>query len=221
MSFTLFSTRKSEINNAIATIQAQITLLQQQLADQQAFLQEIGTVEQAGESALNQARTFLSMVRAIDPSQELVFWQAMDALKSTDMEALAPTPEVTEVTEEQETVPDSTGSPEPDTVEVTAVEIEETTPDITLEEVSETTSEATSEATEEDDANNQNDDRLLTYAELTRVSWSDLKKICIDRTITNPSGQRLTRKFAEQALLNKLRTTDILHLANYSTIIAN
>lgn len=219
MSFTLFATRKSEINAAINGLQSQITLLQQQLADQQAFLQEIGTVEQAGESALNQTSTFLSMIRAIDPSQEAVFWQAMDALKNSDVEALAPAVEVNDTLRTQ-TTPDSPAPDVADTLEVTAVEVvEETIPDVALDDVSETTS----EATEEDEADKpvQKDDRLLTYAELTRVNWSDMKKICTDRSITNPSGQRLTRKFAETALLNKLRTTDISHLANYNAIIAS
>lgn len=79
--FTLFQARKSEIASNISAIEAQIVALQQRLVDEQAFLQELGTVEQAGQSAINQAMTFLSMVRAIDPTQESVFWQAMDALK--------------------------------------------------------------------------------------------------------------------------------------------
>lgn len=121
MTFTLFATRKQEIGSAIASIQSQIAILQQQLADEQAFLQEIGTVEQAGESALNQARTFLSMVRAIDPSQEVVFWQAMDALKSAEVEMIAPSSDA------QTDVSPVTTSPTPDepqTVEVDAVAVE-------------------------------------------------------------------------------------------------
>jgi hypothetical protein len=125
MSFTLFATRKSEINSAIASIQSQIAQFQQQLADQQAFLQEIGTVEQAGESALNQARTFLSMVRAIDPSQEAVFWQAMDALKNQNLEILPPgNNDTTESSPTPDAVPPA--PEETTTVEVEATEVVET-----------------------------------------------------------------------------------------------
>jgi hypothetical protein len=125
MSFTLFASRKSEINSTIASIQSQISQLQQQLANQQSFLQEIGSVEGAAESALIQTQTFLSMVRAIDPSQEAVFWQAMDALKNENLEILSP---ASDDAAESSPTPDAT-APTPEettTVEVEATEVTET-----------------------------------------------------------------------------------------------
>lgn len=92
MTFALFTARKTEINVEINAINNEIALLQQNLQKQQQFLQEIGTVEQAGESALAQTQTFLAMVRLIDPSQESVFWNAMDALKVQNQPAF-PAPE--------------------------------------------------------------------------------------------------------------------------------
>jgi hypothetical protein len=210
MSFTLFASRKSEINSAIASIQSQITLLQQQLADQQAFLQEIGTVEQAGESALNQARTFLSMVRAIDPSQEGVFWQSMDALKNENLEALPPgNSEAAEPSPTPDTTPPS--PEETTTVEVEATEVVEATNEEQADEVKPSETTDPLETTEEADADKPV--FPLTAAEIKRIKWTDLQDICTKKNITDPSGQRLTRKFVERTLLGQLTSADIAHLA--------
>lgn len=222
MSFTLFATRKSEISAAIASIQSQIALLQQQLADQQAFLQEIGTVEQAGESALNQTLTFLTMVRAIDPSQEAVFWQAMEALKSTETEALAPGNDTPEP--DNDPTPPTPGGGVPvneaeegetiETIEAIATPVTEDTPAPTPTPVAATTIETTEEdvAIKSDD----NDSQPLTADELKAISWSDMKKLCLDKGVSDPSGQRLTRKFAQAALLGKLLRSDISYLGKRS-----
>ena len=215
MSFTLFSTRKSEINDAIASIQSQIASLQQQLADQQAFLQEIGTVEQAGESAINQTLTFLTMVRAIDPSQEVVFWQAMEALKATETELLAPSndPEP----DNDPTSPTSGGGmPIEDATEEGKTIDAIATPIIDAEDtpVPPTPVAATLETTKEDVATQlaDNDTQPLTADELKAIRWNDMKKLCLDKGVTDPTGQRLTRKFAQTALLGKLIRSDISNL---------
>jgi hypothetical protein len=98
----LFSARKQEITSIIDSIKEQIKGLQQELLNQENYLQQLGTVEQAGQSALDQTSTFLSMVRAIDPTQEEVFWHAVNALKgdSIFLPASVEVAEQTTVTDE-------------------------------------------------------------------------------------------------------------------------
>jgi hypothetical protein len=206
MTFTLFTARKNEIGNAIACIQSQIALLQQQLADQQAFLQEIGSVESAAESALSQTRTFLSMVRAIDPTQESVFWASMDTLKSAEVEALAPgNDEITETDTPPATTPPATdAAEEPQTVEVEAVKVE-TQGEEEEDEAQITDSASTPNST--DDATQQ--PLPLTADQIKKITWKELQDYCAKKGVSDPTGQRLTRKFAEAGLLGKLTTADI------------
>lgn len=172
MSFTLFSNRKNQINNAIAGIQSQIAQLQQQLADQQAFLQEIGTVEQAGESALTQTQTFLTMIRAIDPSQEEVFWQAMDALRNEELTAIAPSNDDTPEEAEQEAAAETDIS----TIDVDVIS------KATEEELHEDTSETeTLETQEEEDADkpvlNGNGNGHLSVERLNNLTIQQIRKL--------------------------------------------
>jgi len=187
MTFSLFTARKTEINVEITAINNEIALLQQNLQKQQQFLQEIGTVEQAGESALAQAQTFLAMVRLIDPSQESVFWSAMDALKVQNQPAF-PVPE--------ETVEDSL---ETESLEVDAVE---TTESLEVEAVEITES---VEPVDEDEKVSI----PLTPHQVKSLEWGALKKIAEMRELQNPSGQRLTRKFVESQLAGSLTTFDV------------
>ena len=177
MTFTLFSNRKNQINNAITSIQDQIAQLQQQLADQQAFLQELGTVEQAGESAINQARTFLTMVRVIDPSQEEIFWQAMDALKGEDAAAIAPSPEEDSKAE----------TPEPSDKPVDGAVIDVASTEV-VEDVVETPEEST-EPQEDEPTSNGNGKVYLSEKDLSELTIQTIRKLASNKKVDS-KGKR-------------------------------
>lgn len=193
MSFTLFSNRKNQINNAIAGIQSQIAQLQQQLADQQAFLQEIGTVEQAGESALNQTQTFLTMIRAIDPSQEEVFWQAMDALRSEELTAIAPSNDETTEEVEQKTVAETPIDTDANTIDVEAVEAEDQS---SKEDAPETEALETQEEEEADKpALNGNGNGHLSVDQLNSLTIQQIRKLA---SVKGVEGRGKRREIAQR-----------------------
>jgi hypothetical protein len=103
-------------------------------------------------------------------------------------------------------------------VEVEATEVEEATEvaEATQEEQTGEVNKSTEstdplEMTKEDDADKPV--LPLTAAEIKRIKWTDLQDICTKKNITDPSGQRLTRKFVERTLLGQLTSADIAHLA--------
>jgi hypothetical protein len=217
---SLFAARKNQVSQAINAIQSQIAQLQQQLADQQTFLQEIGSAEQAGESALTQIDTFLTMVRAIDPDAETVFWQAADSRRHEVAGTIAPSTPTTEKAEETspKTTPIDPIAPTTDdtAIDVDATELPQDGSTATDSPTADTPIDASIDAptdTDPIDTNNQGGDAtkpaFLTSAELDLVSWITLRDICNDRQIKDPLGRRLTRKFAAKALLGKVTHADI------------
>lgn len=217
MSATLFAAHKNEVNNAIASLEAEILRLQQELANQQSYLQGVATCEPAGQSALDQAATFLQMVRAIAPTQEAVFWEAMEALKNPENCAAALEAAQAKREESQVIAP----VPAVDTPEAHTEEAE-TTLDVDATEVIETEADGQTEAPEtpkEDEADkpvlNGDGGDLLTVAQINALDWAVLKKIAGDRNITDPTGQRLTRKFVEGKLLGVLTWTEVKPLLKF------
>ncbi|GAC1457319.1 MAG: hypothetical protein NVS2B14_00590 [Chamaesiphon sp.] len=73
----LFATLTTEIRSSIATHEAEILRLQEQVAALQAHLQEVGTITAAAESAVNQARTAAQMINAVSPDEIAEFTQAV------------------------------------------------------------------------------------------------------------------------------------------------
>jgi ABC-type transporter Mla subunit MlaD len=88
----------SNINNTIEDLSRQIEQLREQKLALETHLQELGSAENAAESALVQVQTAINMIEAISPDQLVEFKAAIDSLFNANIPALpsaepeAPTP---------------------------------------------------------------------------------------------------------------------------------
>lgn len=236
---TLFSAHKNEVLGNIAGIESQILRLQQELADQQSYLQGVAASEPAGQSALDQTANFLAMVRTIAPSQEKVFWAAMEALKNpenlataleaaaakredmaseagTDSAAYTVNAEGLDAGEvwdvEATTVSNEEGKvdnvPKPQLPSIQALSETESQPHQTPSEETQALSAPTLNG-DADDGNGDGDGGLVTEEQLKALEWAVLQRLATEKRIADPSGQRLTRKFVQNALLGTLSWSEL------------
>lgn len=95
----------SNINNTIEDLSRQIEQLREQKLALETHLQELGSAENAAESALVQVQTAINMIEAISPDQLVEFKAAIDSLFNANIPALPsaepdPEPEAPIPTEE-------------------------------------------------------------------------------------------------------------------------
>lgn len=132
----LLSVKFAQIATQIEDTNAQITALQAKMSELQEYQQQLLSVEQAMQSALNQVDQALMMANHIDPSQIEIFWDALKAKFAPGAVALiepaspehAPEPVSSNTPTEDATEPtiDVQVTPEPEP-EVPAPETEFTT----------------------------------------------------------------------------------------------
>jgi chromosome segregation ATPase len=84
------NTKVSEINATIEDLSRQIEALREQKLALETHLQELGSAENAAESALVQVQTAISMIQAISPDQIATFKDAITALFNTKLPILPP-----------------------------------------------------------------------------------------------------------------------------------
>jgi TolA-binding protein len=101
----------SNINNTIEDLSRQIEQLREQKLALETHLQELGSAENAAESALVQVQTAIGMIEQISPDQLVEFKYAIDALFNANLPALP--------SAEPEPEPEN---PAPDTEEIIIVE---------------------------------------------------------------------------------------------------
>jgi hypothetical protein len=77
------------ISTTIEDLQRQIDQLRTDKLNLETYLQQLGSAENAAESAINQVSTAISMIEAISPDQLVTFKEAIDALFSSDVPILA------------------------------------------------------------------------------------------------------------------------------------
>ena len=102
----LFNTAIENLNAVAAKIEAQIEQLQNQLSQVQSQIQAVRSVEQAAESAVGQVRQAINGIRAIDPTLENDFRDAiLDQFGASPESFLAPAPDAP--TPDDSTEPDA------------------------------------------------------------------------------------------------------------------
>jgi hypothetical protein len=97
----------SNINNTIEDLSRQIEQLREQKLVLETHLQELGSAENAAESALVQVQTAINMIEAISPDQLVEFKAAIDSLFNANIPALPsaePDPEDPTPSPDEETI---------------------------------------------------------------------------------------------------------------------
>ncbi len=200
----LLATLTANLQSSYAEIQSQIEVLQEQQRLIQSQLQRVGSVESKMESAVALVAEAIAEIREVCPDELSSYRQVIDSLFGD-----APIAQIKgsdDISTESEATPTPPTTDEPESVEVEAVEIDDTP-------VNDPTPTPTTAETTEEDVVTGKTDLPLTASEIKRIKWTDLQDLCSKKGIADPSGQRLTRKFAERNLLGMLTSADIAHLA--------
>jgi hypothetical protein len=108
----LLTAKFNEIASAIDATNAQIAALQAKLSELQEHQQQLLSVEQACQSAMNQVDQALMMLHHVDPSQVQIFKGVIESKFNSETIALLPeSPETTtEPTEPEPTAPERAGT---------------------------------------------------------------------------------------------------------------
>lgn len=176
----LLATLTANLQSSYAQIQSQIEVLQEQQRLIQAQLQRVGSVESKMESAAALVAEAIAEIREVCPGELIAYQEVISDLFCSQPIAQIQAGEDTTESEPQENpVPPSADDTQEPALEVTAEEVEE-------------------------DSAEETTDALLTLKEIEQIPWTALKKMASDRKINDPSGQRLTRKFAAVALQGQL-----------------
>jgi hypothetical protein len=173
----LLTTLTANLQSSYAQIQSQIEALQEQQRLIQAQLQRVGSVESKMESAAALVAEAIAEIRDVCPEELSAYQEVIGSLFCSQpiAQIQAGTDIATESEPQENSVPPSVDDTQEPAVEVAAQQVEEETTDT-----------------------------LLTLKEIEQIPWTALKKMASDRKINDPSGQRLTRKFAAVSLHGQL-----------------
>jgi hypothetical protein len=184
----LFQNKINQLNATVSTINAtiedlsrQIEALREQKLALETHLQELGSAENAAESALVQVQTAISMIQAISPDQIVTFKDAITALFNTDLPTLPP---VTPDPEPKNPTPDEENTiiVEP-TLEDMVGDNNPTIADLLKEEYTKTTTNG-------------------HPAWIKRLSVAKLRKLCQERNLdSNGTKAELITRLADWGLL--------------------
>lgn len=200
----LLATLTANLQSSYAQIQSQIEALQEQQRLIQVQLQRVGSVESKMESAAALVAEAIAEIREVCPDELSAYQEVIGSLFCSQpiAQIQAGTDIATEPEPQENPVPPSTDDIQESAVEIVAEEVTE-------EPAQEVPQEPTEKAT----------DTLLTLEEIDLIPWTALKKMASDRKIDNPSGQRLTRKFATVALHGQLWRSNLTGVAGLPTTL--